>query len=127
MSQSNLKPLIAGGVIVALDKYALNQQNLNSSLYFGVAGAAGIYAAQMVVPMIPHQGSGGFINPKTLEGRVLEVGLGAGAVYALNKYALNNDLRPNDMGMKLAVIAGADFIAEYASDYLEGKPLSFLK
>jgi len=31
------------------------------------------------------------------------------------------------MMMKLAVIAGADFISEYITDYLEGKPLSFLK
>jgi hypothetical protein len=127
MSQSPMKPLIAAGAIVALDKYVLNQQNLNSSLYFGVAGAAGIYAAQMLVPMIPDQKSGSMIDPKTLEGRILEVGLGAGAVYGLNRFVLNNDLRPNDMAMKLAIIAGADFIAEYASDYLTGKPLSFLK
>ncbi len=127
MSQSNLKPIVTAGAIVALDKFVLNQQNLNSSLYFGVAGAAGIYAAQMIVPMIPNQKSGSMIDAKTLEGRILEVGLGAGAVYAMNRYVLNNDLRPNDMAMKLAVIVGADFIGEYVTDYIEGRPLSFLK
>jgi hypothetical protein len=55
---SNLKPLITGAVIVALDKYAMNRQNLNNSLYFGLAGAVGIFGAQIVTPMIPKQGSG---------------------------------------------------------------------
>ena len=122
---SNLKPLITGAVIVALDKYAMNQQNLNNSLYFGLAGAVGIFGAQIVTPMIPKQGSGTMIDPRTLEGRILEVGLGAGATYVINKLVLNNDLRPNDLMMKVAVIAGADFIAEYIDDYLAGRPLSF--
>ena len=124
---SNLKPLITGAVVVALDKYAMNQQNLNNSLYFGLAGAVGIFGAQIVTPMIPKQGSGTMIDPRTLEGRILEVGLGAGATYGINRFVLNNDLRPNDLMMKVAVIAGADFIAEYIDDYLAGRPLSFLK
>ena len=124
---SNLKPLITGAVIVALDKYALNQQNLNNSLYFGLAGAVGIFAAQIVTPMIPKQGSGTMIDPRTLEGRILEVGLGTGATYGLNRFVLNNDLRPNELLMKVAVIAGADFVSEYIDDYLAGRPLSFLK
>ena len=124
---SNLKPLITGAVIVAMDKYALNQQNLNSSLYFGLAGAVGIFGAQIVTPMIPKQGSGTMIDPRTLEGRILEVGLGAGATYGLNRFVLNNDLRPNDLMMKVGVITAADFVAEYIDDYLAGRPLSFLK
>ena len=124
---SNLKPLITGAVIVALNKYAMNQQNLNNSLYFGLAGAVGIFGAQIVTPMIPKQGSGTLIDPRTLEGRILEVSLGAGATYGINRFVLNNDLRPNDLMMKVAVIAGADFIAEYIDDYLAGRPLSFLK
>ena len=124
---SNLKPIITGAVIVALDKYALGQQNLNSSIYFGLAGAVGIFAAQIVTPMIPKQGSGTMIDPRTLEGRILEVGLGTGATYGLNRFVLNNDLRPNELLMKVAVIAGADFVSEYIDDYLAGRPLSFLK
>jgi len=120
---SNLKPILTGLTIVALDKYALNQQDMNSSLYFGLAGAIGIFGAQMVVPMIPNQGSGGMVDPKTLEGRILEIGLGAG----INRFVLNNDLRPNDLMMKAGVIAAADFISEYIDDYLAGRPLSFLK
>ena len=119
---SNLKPLITGACIVAIDKYALNQQKLNSSLYFGLAGAVGIFAAQIVTPMIPKQGSGTMIDPRTLEGRILEVGLGAGATYGINRFVLNNDLRPNELMMKVAVIGAADFIAEYVDDYLASRP-----
>ena len=124
---SNLKPILAGAVIVAIDKYALNQQNLNNSIYFGIAGAVGIFGAQIVTPMIPNQGSGTMIDPRTLEGRVLEVGLGTGATYALNKFVFLNDLNPNDLMMKVGVIVAADFVAEYIDDYLAGRPLSFLK
>ena len=124
---SNLKPILAGAVIVAIDKYALNQQNLNNSIYFGIAGAVGIFGAQIVTPMIPNQGSGTMIDPRTLGGRVLEVGLGTGATYALNKFVFLNDLNPNDLMMKVGVIVAADFVAEYIDDYLAGRPLSFLK
>ena len=124
---SNLKPILAGSVIVAIDKYALNQQNLNNSIYFGIAGAVGIFGAQIVTPLIPNQGSGTMIDPRTLEGRVLEVGLGTGATYALNKFVFLNDLNPNDLMMKVGVIVAADFVAEYIDDYLAGRPLSFLK
>ena len=124
---STLKPILTAGCIVALDKYALNQQNLNSSIYFGLAGAVGIFTASMVTPLIPKQGSGTMFDPRTLEGRILEVGLGTGSTYALNKFVLNNDLNPNDLMMKVAVIAAADFASEYIDDYLNNRPLSFLK
>ena len=124
---STLKPVLVAGVIVALDKYALNQQNLNNSLYFGLAGAVGVYTASMVTPLIPNQGSGSFMDARTLEGRILEIGLGTGSTYALNKFVFNNDLNKNDLLMKCAVIAGSDFVSEYIDDYLSGRPLSFLK
>ncbi len=70
---STLKTILTAGAIVALDKYALNQTNLNSSIYFGLAGSVGIWTASMVTPMIPKQGSGTFMDALTLEGRILEV------------------------------------------------------
>ena len=124
---TNLKPILTGIAIIGLDKYALNQSNLNSSIYFGIAGAVGIFGAQLITPMIPNQGSGTMVDPRTLEARILEVGLGTGATYALNKFVLNNDLNPNDLLMKCGVIVAADVIAEFADDYLNNRPLSFLK
>ena len=126
---SNLKPFLVGGIIVAADKMILNQQDMNSSLYFGISGIAGIYAAQNLAQMLPsNQGQiSTMIDVKTLETRMIEVGVGAGATYAINKFALNNDLRPNDLLQKIGIIVAADFIAEYIDDYMNNRPLSFLK
>ena len=33
-------------------------------------------------------------DPKTLEGRIFEIGLGAGAVYSINRFVLKHDLKP---------------------------------
>ena len=126
---SNLKPFLTGGLIIALDKFVLNQQDMNSSLYFGVAGVAGLFASQLIVPMLPNnQGTlSDMVDTKTLETRVLEVGLGTGATFAINKFVLNNDIRPNDLLQKAGVIVAADFISEYIDDYMNNRPLSFLK
>ena len=129
MSNSNLKPFLVGGLIIAADKFLLNQPNMNSSLYFGISGVAGIYLSQNLAQMLPsNQGQiSTMIDVKTLETRMLEVSLGAGATYAINKFALKNDLRPNDLLNKVGVILAADFIGEYLDDYIAGRPLSFLK
>ena len=126
---SNLKPFLTGGLIIAADKFLLNQPNMNSSLYFGISGVAGIYLSQNLAQMLPsNQGQiSTMIDVKTLETRMLEVSLGAGATYAINKFALKNDLRPNDLLNKVGVNLAADFIGEYLDDYIAGRPLSFLK
>jgi hypothetical protein len=64
---------------------------------------------------------------KTLETRLAEVGIAGLGGYALNKFVLNNDLRPNDMLQKVGLIVAADFVSEYVDDYLSGRPLEFLK
>ena len=128
MSNNNLKPFLVGGIIVAADKFVLNQPNMNSSLHFGVAGVAGIYLAQNVSQMLPsNQGQiTTMIDVKTLETRMLEVSLGAAATYGINKFALKNDLKPNELIQKIGVIVAADFVGEYIDDYIAGRPLSFL-
>ena len=67
------------------------------------------------------------IDVKTLETRMLEVSLGTAATYGINKFVLNNDIRPNDLLQKAGVIVAADFISEYIDDYMNNRPLSFLK
>ena len=101
---------------------------MNSSLYFGDAGVAGICVAQNLKQMLPsNQGQiSTMIDVKTLETRMLEVSLGAGATYAINKFALNNDLRPNELLQKVGVIIAADFLGEYIDDYMNNRALSFL-
>jgi hypothetical protein len=126
MSNSYLKPLITGAVAVAGDKMLFNEPDLTKSLYFGAAVAGGTYIGAMVGDMIPVVvPSTGFFDGKTLEVRLAEVGVGAGSAYALNRYVLKNDYQYSQMLNKIALIAGADFVAEYITDYLENRPLSF--
>jgi hypothetical protein len=96
------------------------------SVYFGSAVAIGTYAGNVVGSVLPAMiPSGGFVDGKTLEVRLAEVGVGAGSAYALNRFVLRNDYQYSQMLNKLALIAGADFVAEYVTDYLENRPLSF--
>ena len=125
---NNLKPFLVGGIIVAADRFILNQPNMNSSLYFGISGVIGIYAAQNLKQMLPsNQGQiSTMIDVKTLETRLLEVSLGTAATYGINKFALKNDLKPNELIQKIGVIVAADFIGEYLDDYMNNRALSFL-
>ena len=128
MSNSYLKPLITGALASAGDKVVFQEPDLNKSLYFGAAVAAGTLVGTQIGTMLPNVlPSMGLYDGKTLELRLAEVGAGAGSAYALNRFVLKNDFQYSQMYNKLALIAAADFIAEYATDYLDGKPLSFFK
>ena len=120
-----MKPLITGGLVIAGDKYFFNETDMTRSLYFGGATALGVYGAGMVANSLPNLGKVGFVDGKTLELRLAEIGLSAGLGYGLNRFVLKNDPRLSLMYNKIALIAGADFLAEYTTDYMENRPLSF--
>ena len=77
MSNSfDYSPIISGAVVVALDKYLLKEASMERSLYLGAATVAGIYAGQIVAPMVPFYSalpSTTLYNNKTLELRLLEI------------------------------------------------------
>jgi hypothetical protein len=131
MSNSDfIKPMAMVACVVAGDKYILGETDMNSSLYLGVSGAAGVYAAKLVAPLIPFESmlpDGSFTDARTLELRLLEVGGAVGVGFVLNKYILKNDPYVNVQMNKLALLAGADFAAEYIDDYISGRPLSFFR
>ena len=79
--------------------------------------------------MLPNQSGGdnAMYDVKTLETRLAEIGIASVGGYALNKFVLNNDLRPNEMLQKVGLILAADFVSEYVDDYMSGRELSFLK
>jgi len=131
MSNSDfIKPIAMAACVIAGDKYILGETDMNSSLYLGVSGAAGVYAAKLVAPLIPFESmlpDGSYTDGTTLELRLLEVGGAVGVGYVLNKYILKNDPFVNIQINKLALLAGADFAAEYIDDYISGRPLSFFR
>ena len=131
MSNSNfIKPIAMAGCVIVGDKYLLGENDMNRSLYLGIAGGAGVYAASLVAPMLPLESmlpDGSFTDSKTLELRLVEVAGAVGVSFVLNKYVLKNDPFINIQYDKLALLAGADFVSEYIDDYLAGRPLSFFK
>jgi len=127
---SFIKPLAMVAVVYAGDKYILNEQDMMRSLYLGVAGGIGVFAAASIAPMVPFEKfmpNGAYMDSKTLELRLLEIGGAVGVGFALNRYVLNNDPYVNLRTDKMALLAGADFISEYIEDYVAGRPLSFFK
>ena len=121
-----LKPALTGAIAAAGEKYLLNQQDMQKSIYFAGAVATGTYIGSMAGSYLPTLvPTVGFIDGKTLEVRLAEVAAGAVGAYYLNRLILKNDFEPSQMYPKLALIAGSDFIAEYITDYLDTRPLSF--
>ena len=129
MSNSFYKPVVGAALVVAGDKLILQNRNMNSSLVLGAAAGTAFYLSKNIVKMLPNQSGGdnAMYDVKTLETRLAEIGIASVGGYALNKFVLNNDLRPNDMLQKVGLILAADFVSEYVDDYLTGRPLEFLK
>ena len=131
MSNNNLiKPIAMAGCIIAGDKFLLGESDMNRSMYFGAAGAIGVFAAQMIAPNVPFDSylpNGTYTDSKTLELRLLELGGAVGIGMAVNKFVLNNDPYITLRTDKLLLLAGADVAAEFIDDYIAGRPLSFFK
>jgi hypothetical protein len=129
MSNSFYKPVVGAALVVAGDNLILKNRNMNSSLPLGAATGTAFYLSKNIVKLLPNQsgGNNAMYDVKTLETRLAEVGIAGLGGYALNKFVLNNDLRPNDMLQKVGSIVAADFVSEYVDDYMSGRPLAFLK
>ena len=110
-----LKPVVAGAICVAGNQFVLGETNMVSNLYFGSAVAGGIALVSTVEPfvqeMMPTSTPLGHVA-KTLESRIVEVALGSGAAFALNKYVLKADYQPAQFMHKIFLIAAADVISE---------------
>ena len=129
MSNSFYKPVVGAALVVAGDKLILQNRNMNSSLILGAAAGTAFYLSKNIVKMLPNQSGGdnAMYDVKTLETRLAEIGIASVGGYALNKFVLNNDLRPDDMLQKVRLILAANFVSEYVDDYMSGRPLAFLK
>ena len=129
MSKSFYKPVVGAALVVVGDNLILQNRNMNSSLALGAAAGTTFYLSKNIVKLLPNQsgGNNAMYDVKTLETRLAEVGIAGLGGYALNKFVLNNDLRPNDMLQKIALIVDADFVSEYVDDYMSGRPLACLK
>ena len=128
MSTFDYSPIISGAVVVALDKFGLNETNMTRSVYLGAAAVGGIYAGQLIAPMVPFYSSlpsSTLYNNKTLELRLLEIGLGAGAAFGLTKFT---EIRytPSELQQKIGILVAGSIAGTYIADYLNSKPMTYL-
>jgi hypothetical protein len=128
MSAFDYSPIISGAIVVALDKFLLKEPSMERSMYLGASTVAGIYAGQMVAPIIPFYSalpSTTLYNNKTLELRLLEIGLGAGATYGVTKFTPIRYLN-SEWTQKIGLIVAGSVAGTYINDYLSSKPMSYL-
>lgn len=121
-------PLISGVIATGLDHFLLGEEDWMRNTYVGVATVGGIYAGQVVTPMLPSVlsiPSNTLWNGKTLETRLSEITLGAGGAWAINTYLLKNG-RYQDWMKKGAIVAVSNVAGVYINDYLTSKPMSYL-
>ena len=125
-----MRPLLVGSVAALLDHYYIDEPSLTRNAMFGASVAAGVYAAELVTPLLmPNLPSlnENLYNGKTMATRGTEVSLSAVSGYSLNKYVLNNDKFNDEFYKRLAVIAVSDVVGTYLTEYLSGQPLSFIQ
>ena len=122
---------VSGGVIAgAVNHYLsygsdINSETIKYSVMFGSVVGAGFLASSMLAPSLAAQQSSNthWMSAKTLEHRVIEVGLGTGAVVLANKYLFMTT--PQSMMRTAGMVLLADFAGEYVADYMTSQPLSY--
>ena len=132
MSSSDyiVKPGATFAVAVAIDQFFFNESDLTKSLTFGASAGAGAYLGMMIGSSLPDLSSTlpTFLgNGKGLMQRAAEIATGTGASYVINKYVMKNSSYKENIMNKIGAIVVADLAGEYISDYIAGRPLSFLE
>ena len=103
----------------------INSEYLKYSLMFSGVVGAGLLASNMIAPglVAQHGGNTHWMSAKTLEHRLIEVGLGTSAVVLVNRYVVMTS--PQTMVKTAGIVLAADFIGEYVADYATAQPLSY--
>jgi hypothetical protein len=132
-SHAFIKSLTAGVVAAGLDNYLnasdgyhMNPEIIAGNVAFGTIVGGSILASNYIAPtftnLVPIPDTALF-SGKTLEHRLIEVGLGTGGAVLLNQ-----TLRTSytTLMTQAGIIVLADVVGEYVGDYFKSKPLSYL-
>jgi hypothetical protein len=132
-SHAFIKSLTAGVVAAGLDNYLnasdgyhMNPEIIAGNVAFGTIVGGSILASNYIAPtftnLVPIPDTALF-SGKTLEHRLIEVGLGTGGAVLLNQ-----TLRTNytTLMTQAGIIVLADIVGEYVGDYAKSTPLSYL-
>lgn len=121
MQNNIVKPLSAGVVAYAVQKYYLNKDN-TQAMYFGGSVAAGTYASEMISPMLKKAAGS---TAGSLMEKVLEIGAGVGSAVALNTYVLKNTSYRDNMMNDVGVIVLSSVASEFIDDFVYGRKLDY--
>ena len=132
-SHTFIKAATAVVVASALDNYVNDEGRMNNSIVltrnvsFGLLVGGSIVAADYIAPSLTHLApipDTALFSGKTLEHRLIEVGLGTATAVGLNRFAFQQSV--GSVVSQMAIVAFSDFVGEYVSDYIHSKPLSYL-
>ena len=122
-----VKAMIAGGVAASIDKLYFKSTNLKGTLLMSAVIAGSSYFASIVSPKFDISSyENSMLDASTVQERVMELGVGVGGSFLINKYMF--DSLKSDFSMKDGAILflSSSVISEYASDYIFKEPLSYL-
>ena len=123
------KIIATAGSAAAIDMLIFGENNINNTGVIAVSAGAGAWIGSMVGTSLPDLSSSLPVflgNGKGLMQRAIEIGSGVGTAYAVNKFVLKSGGYRENMTNKLITFAVADVIGEYASDFINNRPLSIL-
>ena len=130
-NESLVKASISGSAAIAIDKFYFKSTSLKNSLILGacVGGSSFIVSSLVKKNMIPDLTNGSMdtslYSVKTIEGRILELSLASSSAYVINTMVLKN-MKPITVLEIGILFLGSSGIAEYATDYLFNRNLSYL-
>lgn len=121
-------PLFSGLWAFALDKYYLQERDNQKSMMFGAGVAVGVGAGAILGTYLPSPNFDlGFLaSGKSMEKRIMEIGLGAGSAYALNEYVLKSTPNRTDMMNKLGVIVASTFLGNWTQEIVSQTPITII-
>ena len=131
--QKNFKAVVAFGVSASIDKFVYRSPNIKNTLILASIAGVSNYVASTVqennlIPslQIIEAYNSETINIKTIEQRIIEISLSGLGAYTVNNQILKN-MRPNlSIQDCLMLFVAPSIIAEYVTDYMFSKKLSYL-
>jgi hypothetical protein len=104
-----------------------NPNILSRNLSFGAVVGGSVYASNYIAPSFTHLvpiPDTALFSGKTLEHRLIEVGLASGSAILINKFAFG--VSNKSLLSQVGIILLSDVVSEYIADYAKSKPLAYL-
>ena len=121
LSHAIAKPLVVGLAASVADHFLMKNTDIKYNMYFAAAVGGGVASVSWVEPLasscFPTNTPLGHIG-KAPAGRIIKIGCGSAAAYAMNRYVLKKEYTTNDLMYKLAIVAGADLVGETVCEFL---------